>query len=461
MGLLFVHAGCLLLRVPVLGIADNGDFWRVTDPAGLVAVGDTRSRHPVRFYRRDRSTPHGDFASSPILMAKLADRCLSWLSPNEHFDLRQLGLLNLIVSLGFALLLVRAKLPVILKPALLWVFFDPNYLLYFNSFYTDSMMLLCIFGIMAVCSAGDLSASSPRKRMLTASGIALLAAAGGFVKSQYMLFPAIVSVSLLAWTVRRVGLRKRTTYFLLAVLTAAAAAFPVFHAYGRSFRFTTNDYHAVFYGMAKLSNEPERVLASLGIPAENAAYAGVSAFDRSTRQKVLRGTGIPFPRHHISRARLLQLYLTQETGAAIRALGHIRDSFTRSNLSYLGHFEESSGKGKAQYNTWWQFSNPRDAVFMAAPWLFWAVLGLQCCLFVRLLWRNEWQGMNLAFTILFLQILSQMVVVILGDGVHGIQRKFVTSRLAFDLNLAIMCGLWLPPMTRAMAAEVRASWNRQ
>jgi hypothetical protein len=105
----------LLVRSPMLGVADNGDSWRVRDAAGLGMIEDSQAsvrRYVVRQYRLQPLQPVAlqSSASLVAVVARGISQC--WRPGSEFFDLRFLGALYwLLATTLFAAALLRGVSP--------------------------------------------------------------------------------------------------------------------------------------------------------------------------------------------------------------------------------------------------------------------------------------------------------------------------------------------------------------
>jgi hypothetical protein len=191
----------LLFFQPIVGIADNRDFWRVLVPSGLAYR--TSLDTTVFFFIQghfDVVAPHPvHYLTSELLFTKLAVAIHRHLFGAGPFDLRLLGACHLAVYAPAVGLFVaahrRRALATQLGLACLTVlmFCDVKLVAHFNSFYSESASL--IFGILML--AGAMWACEPSSaRVRWVSYVAFVAAAilFGIAKPQNLVFLAPLAV---------------------------------------------------------------------------------------------------------------------------------------------------------------------------------------------------------------------------------------------------------------------------
>jgi len=229
--LLFAFAFRTLLRTPCLGVADIYDFWRVMRPAGIEHVKPLvkKGRFVVCTFKTGRAHLASG-ASSATLMAWSAKH-LGWgLRPEPGFmDLRQMGRICSLMVLCLVITSIAARASPLLLSLMLYVLVDPGYLLFFNSFYADAAFFIALFGITLWFERyGELSpafwALDDLRWGGVVAGLAGLVILGGASKMQYVLFPAFVTMCLMAPLVinwRKSPIRAMSVTLGLALLSVA------------------------------------------------------------------------------------------------------------------------------------------------------------------------------------------------------------------------------------------------
>jgi hypothetical protein len=275
-----------LLLPPIVGLANNGDFSRVAEPLGIFPPEEIGAAAyfdwVVPQYRFDTSRLwfHGLCCySSQTLFVILAVPVGVLISPPGGFDLRAIGIVNVLGFLAATWLLVLASRP--LHPApraaagLLFVhaFTDVSYATYFNSLYTEPAALIFFLASLALAL---LIAERPAPSGWLIAGFFLSAALLSTSRPQNALLgiPLAILGMRLAWPDHA-----RSRRFLVTAAALTVCVVSVWY-----FRSTPGPlgrihlYNAVFRELLPASDDPKRDLSELGLPPELARLAGGSGF---------------------------------------------------------------------------------------------------------------------------------------------------------------------------------------
>src|SRR5499427_5379399 len=292
-----------LLRPPVLGLADNGDYQRVMGYAGFEHSTDDFAERYFSFLRtRYRVLPvasvrNGHLSSETGLA--LAARSAAGARVGGLFDLRVLGALHAaLLVLAFVGLLHACRglpVPAQAAAAVLGVFFltDVGYAAPLNSFYGQAASLVFLLLMAAI------AAHAVRRGALAGAWLVLyFAAAAAFVSSKPQ--EAIQGPLLALLGIRLAGVRWRGAARRLATwLALALCVFSVW--YGRRTPASLKAaalYQVVFYEILPHSPDPAADAAALGLDPAWLRWSGTDAFrpdtplvDAELRARLLHAVG--------------------------------------------------------------------------------------------------------------------------------------------------------------------------
>jgi hypothetical protein len=157
-----------LFAEPIIGMADNRDFARLMDPAGLDyrSVADYRESVfqfvETKFAFVKRSSYRYLTSQRPVLGAAKVLNGL--IAKDDKFDIRSLGLCNLALYLVAVFIFLRAfrgmglAAKLFVAAAVLLMGVDVKWIAYFNSFYCESASLVFLFstlGFALLCLQGE------------------------------------------------------------------------------------------------------------------------------------------------------------------------------------------------------------------------------------------------------------------------------------------------------------------
>ncbi len=186
----------LLLHRPIVGIADNRDFWRVMVPSGI-AYCDNLEATVFRFIQECLvvAPPHHiDYLTSELLFTKLAMFIQRHFVGGDRFSLRLVGAVHLPFYLVAIALFVaaqrrRSRAAQLAVAALsVLVFCDVQLVAHFNSFYSESASL--IFGLFVAAFAlwACDPSPAPRARWLSYGCFIVASVLFAVAKSQNLVF---------------------------------------------------------------------------------------------------------------------------------------------------------------------------------------------------------------------------------------------------------------------------------
>jgi hypothetical protein len=351
-----VILGHQLLFRPIVGLADNGDYARVTDHLGLApeAASPPEDRYFRFVVRRYRTVPPAGRrnVSSEILLAGIACLAARPFSPRGTFDLRWIGAVHALALLGAAVVFWKAsrrlaKGAVVAAGAFaVFAFTDVGYVAPLNSFYTQAASLVFLFWTAALAAA---SLADGGRRVWPIAGY--FGAALLFIASKPQEAAQSIPLALFgAYLARRRGRR----------WIAAGGASLLFVAAGALFAGTSGSggfqqdmlYKVVFYEVLPRSPDPAGDLRALGLDPAAARYSGTTT----------KGPGSPFQDPSVRASlfpklgyrALLRFYLARPARAAAELLrGAPAGLDLRSNF---GNFEKSAGfrpgAMSAAYSAW-------------------------------------------------------------------------------------------------------------
>lgn len=438
--LLAGRAGLALLREPCVGVADNNDYWRVAEPAGIEAEQEPDAGYHVVCRYETREADLLGSLTSPSLIAWLVHHVPS--GTGDTFDLRRVGLIYWLLSLGILIAgsIGGCKVYYVLMVA--WVLYDPAYFLFFNSLYADPALIVGLTAALLVLVLGPASRGRMRHDTLAWSSLVVAALLAGASKMQYLTLPAIVLFCTAVSFVIRRSRPRRSQWVALALLAAIAGSIPMHFFYGNAPRFPdTNNFNAVFGGIARVSSEPAAAMEALGIPPAHLERQPRNFF--SAPREVIEPV-LPYVRE-LSRVRLAWLYLADFRAFARTAL-EIHTDLARVRSHPRGNYTRpESGRRARHYRTSVQFSWWRSALLGPVPLWSYLLLAATGAFLVCQAVRRRWSAADTALLFLALWSSSQFVVVILGDGFVNLHQHLVGARLGVDFLLglgAVRIGRW-------------------
>ena len=328
-----------LFAEPIVGTADNRDWWRVTKQIGVEYL---ESPGPdatfFHFFQREyRFVPREDvqYLTSQLLLARAALVLNDIFSKDNLFDIRWMGFVNAAAYLAAVAVLLAAFrnrkpwMRGVAGIAALVVFTDVRLVAYFNSFYSEPAQL--VFLIAAIGFALLSLDETRSKRSRYYAGFVVTSVLFFFAKTQDLVFCfpfAVIAAAALPTSNWKLRLLPAALFVGLFVWGMKSDAYAVTH--------DVNIRVAVDEEILKHSKTPEADVQALG----DGNYANITF------------------------GRIAWFYAKRPVRWWELATRCMHEAFTRAPL---GNFELDGGRGESQafdvFSTWKTKHYPRSLVF--------------------------------------------------------------------------------------------------
>jgi hypothetical protein len=455
--------GWQLFVPPIVGLADNGDFSRVAEPLGIFPPPEIGNAAFLDWivpqYRFDpkRIWFHGLCCySSETVFGILSLPVALLISPPGRFDLRAIGIVNLLGFLVAFRLLLSALRP--LPPALsisgglllLGMFTDVAYVSYFNSFYTEPAALIFFLASLGLAL---LLARRPDPPPWLPAGFFLCAALFATSRPQNALLGL-----LLALLGVRLSWRDRDRSRRRLVVAAAVAVSLVSLWYFRSTPGPLGRidlYNAVFRELLTNSADPKRDLVELGLSPVLDRLVGTTGFSPNAP---IAEAG--FQRDFFDRigyGKLARFYAARP-GRVWKALERSASHAFEVRPLHIGNSARETGRpARSRTGSFAIWSRAKELLVPARLWFVIAFLlgNLVAALALRLRARNR--SVRLAGEIWIAVVLVaafQFSVSAVMD--HESRRSLFLFNVASDLLFAALC-----LRAGTVFAFARPGWGRE
>ena len=332
---IMITIGVLFIK-PQVGIADQGDFNRIMTVSGLSLLdSDTSNPNFIRFYDyivTDYKISHIDNVSTTIvgsslghLIVLIAYICKVFgqtVFKTQYLAIVYSTIYILALSIILKSLNIKDKVKFILVSLLtLFIFFDGNYLVWFNSLYGEPMMLVTL--LLFIASILNYIhykyvINGTKKIMLRI--VYILLTAFFFLGSKLQVFTSLPFVILIVgkiiWDNKHT--LNKISIISLCTLLCLVIAYPIGINMNSDSLSLSKDtqYNSVFYGVLNGSKTPEQDLIDLGLNPDMAIEAGKHTYlSTSEYVKYVPSAEITDQEFYskISNAKLAKFYLTHPT----------------------------------------------------------------------------------------------------------------------------------------------------
>ena len=417
-GIIFINIIFVLLNLfnpPIVGIADNNDFYRVIRPAGLDYIsplGDNWTKSLVRVYKivNEDWPSWFSYGSIPVWFVKKIN-CT--FGACEFFDIRTFSLfLFIIFSTLIAVILIKNGLSVFYLLSI-WLLLDPQWYLVLNSFYTENCALIG-FTLITYLLCPRAKVNFTNAFILSFASVLLITA-----KEQYL--PCLLFIPLTLYKYNETKLALKTLSISGFIIAALLMLLPAYSSVQNDIRLM-NNHNTVFYGIDYLKVLPtDEITKSLNLPASMVTYSNTHFWKRTREylpeEKEALGK--------LSRAKLVFLYLKNPL-TIFKGIDNAIKDFSKVRSWTFGNYEDKRMSLMMLPSIFGPelFIAEMQNIF---PYLF-LILPLLIIIFsVR---KKDWY-LTSFYTVLFLSSILQCITAIIGDGFAGFNRHMFIGELPF------------------------------
>ncbi len=322
-------AGVLFIK-PEVGVADQGDFDRIMRISGLTLLdSDKNNADFIRFY--DYIVPEYKINEIDKISDTVRGSSLSYLIVFINAICRNFGhnifktqylaiIYSVMYVIAFTVILksinIKNNIKLIIIPILIiLIFFDGNYLVWFNSLYGEPMMIVTFaLFIASVLNYIHYKYAIKKNGSMLLRIIPILLSAYLFIGSKLQVsvslpFVVIIIVKII-WENR--DCLNRISIAALCVCVYAMILYPAGISRNSNNLSKDTEYNSVFYGILNGSKTPKQDLAELGLDSDLYVEAGKHSYlDTDEYVKYVPGTEITDEEFYskISNLKLAKFYL--------------------------------------------------------------------------------------------------------------------------------------------------------
>lgn len=459
--LIFIIGSVVLFLHPIIGIADNGDFYRIISQNGLyhlpkndvdIMFGYFNRQYGV--YRFANETTATLFSTQSIFI-KLAVMLSSIFNKNYIFDIRFQSIIFLVLHSISAYLLVKAFTKDIKQQsvkyfiAILYVviFCDTAYIAYFNSFYGEGVIIPCFLLSVAILLYMIKFNKINLANIIMFSVFSIL-----FFGAKQQLSPIGILASIL---VIRLGFANNKKYIkiasiLIGIAFIVASVF-LYKSITGDFDYM-NRFHAITRGILMQEDNEEDVLKDFGIDGSYSLLRGENFYNTipsiNPNDERLKEE---FYENYSTVSVLIYYLKNPNEFLSILEMG-MKNAYTIKPEA-MGNYEKIEGKpygAKSYFFSTWSYLKDNSLFRSFTFSIFFIIIYffMSLRLYKKSLDNNNLEGclFEEAFMYIFLAGFSQIIISVVGAGDADIAKHEFLYNMTFDLmiiNLVVKYFIWL------------------
>lgn len=451
-GVLAITCIALFMK-PYIGMADNGDYFRILYSNGLYFSTPNYDSYYFGHFIKEFgifqyvNENGGGLFTSQSLFIRLS-MWINMLFDRTTFDIRvQAGIFTALYTVAVYLLVeaVTWKLPrrfgYPIAALAIFIFADTAYTAYFNSFFAESIVMIMMLFVLA----SGLLLYRKRYNDYVMLGVFFVSALL-LTTSKQQNAPVGVIIGLLG--IFLIFIRKQKSFRAIAASTLVVlmlAGVATYTLIPKEF-VNINKYHAMTRGVLQQSDDPEKTLEQFGINRQYAILNGINYYEPYTTVDV----DSPVLEEHFypkyGFGSILKFYTTNP-GKAVGMLNLAAQSAFQIRPPAMGNYELAAGKAFGEHTRFFSGYSLLKAAMAPKTFGFvviWIMIVLGAYLpgFVMALRRGDRRG-ALQFPVIAMIILmglSGIMVSIIGAGDADLSKHEFLFTAAFDLVTFLLLG---------------------
>ena len=443
----------ILLVKPIIGVADNGDFYRIISQNNLYHLSQNDEDIMFGYFNREygiykyaNETTSTLFSTQSIFI-KLAIYISKIFNNNNIFDIRFLSMILLLLHGIAAYLLVKVftrdiksqKFKYIIAILYIFIFCDIGYIAYFNSFYGEGIMIACF-----LLSVGILLYIIKFNKLNLVNLILFSIFSLLLFGSKQQLAPIGVLAAMLIIRLGSITKIKniKIISIVIGVLFILSSAL-LYKSIKGDFDYM-NRFHAITRGALMKGQNPEKVLKDFGIDSSYSLLKGTNFYEKvpSINPNDERLKNEFYKNYSIQSVFIYYLRNPKQFISTLK-LG-IENAYT-IRPEAMGNYEKSEGKAygdKSYFFSGW--SSIKDTILFKTSGFMILFLIIYFSYSFKRYKKNSYTKdsngcmFEEAYLYIFLTGFSQIVISVVGAGDADIAKHEFLYNLSFDLMIIML-----------------------
>jgi hypothetical protein len=448
--LVIIIGSITLFCNPVIGMADDGDFYRIINSNGVYELNsnapDLYNGYFYKYYGiyKYNNDNQQTYISTQGIFIKAAIFINRIFNKNYIFDIRFMSWMFLLAeAIGIYLIvkvlinnIVNEKYKIIITLITIVIFCDTGYLAYYNSFYGEavniSFFLLSIGIVLNMIEFDKFN-----KFNILMFGISSFI----FFGAKQQLAPVGILIAIL---ILRIGFKRKEKLFkgLTLVLTVGfiLSSILFYKAINGTFEYI-NLYHAMNRGVLLYEDNPDEVMKYFNLSEQYSLLKDTTFYDNVTMVNLEDSKLIEDYYKKFTTAKIVSYYITHPK-AFFKILKISFDNAYSIRPNTMGNYEKSANKEFGAKSYFFAlYSNAKQKIFTGNFLLSIIVIIIYLYTFLsryikgyknkdyKVIFKEE------VYFYIFLVGLSQIIIAVVGAGDADLAKHVFMYNVSFDLIL--------------------------
>ncbi|AOR23541.1 hypothetical protein [Clostridium taeniosporum] len=449
--------GILTLFIyPIIGMADNGEFYKVMNRNDVYYLHKNTDMFLGYFVKNYGIYKYNNehvnlLISTQSIFIKIAIFLDKLFTKDHIFDIRFMAIMFLIIEAIGIYLLIKTltnklnnyKYKLIITLITILIFCDTGYLAYYNSFYGESVNICCfLFSVGLLIYMIEFNKFTWYNLILFSTSSLL------FCGTKQQLAPVGILISLVFFIIG-IYLKKkkiiRILSFILSIIFIISSVL-FYKLLTEDFKYT-DIYHSMNRGILLNENDPDKILEEFNINPQYSLLQETDFFEEIKLLDPYKESLIKDYYEKISLGQILKYYVIHPTALMkVLKISFSNGYYIRPKV--IGNYEKDTNKvfGAKSYffGLWSTFKEkiiPHNILFTLLTIGFYLYISISR--FLRSIKNSDKkiQLKEITYFYVFLVGLSQVVISVIGAGDADLSKHVFMYNMTFDLILIYILSL--------------------
>ncbi|SFC19874.1 hypothetical protein [Clostridium uliginosum] len=443
---------------PIIGMADNGDFYRVMNQNGVYHINKEDKDIFLGYFNKDYGIYkyNNDYAkiliSTQSIFIKIAVFIDELFNKDYILDIRFMSALFLLIQATGIYLLVKVLINKIDKPKykmiivllITLIFCDTGYFAYYNSFFGEGVNICCF-----LLSIGILMYMIEFDKVNVCTLFLFGVSSFLFFGAKQQLAPVGILIAFIfakIGTLKKQKILKGISFILFIIFIISSAVF--YESITGDFKYI-NSYHAMNRGILLNEDNPDEILKNFNISSQYSLLKDTNFFEETTLTDLYDKDLIDDYYKKFPIGKILSYYVTHPKVILKMAKASFSNSYS-IRPEVIGNYEKKANKTFGQksyfFALWSTFKDkiiPKNILFSLVTIAIYLYISIRRFIKCKRDKNIKEIFIQEAYFYIFLVGFSQVIISVIGAGDADLAKHVFMYNMTFDLIFIYLISLML------------------